>query len=341
MSSLASILIPCYNAEKWIAETIESAIAQTWHNKEIIIVDDGSKDNSLYIAKRYESSQVKVIAQENGGASSARNRALKEAQGDFIQYLDADDLLAPNKIEIQMQFFLKEENFGCIASGEWGRFYQNPSETLFIAEPVWADLAPVDWLICSWNGGGMMHPAAWLIPRCITDKSGFWDERLSLNDDGEYFCRVVLASEGVKFCHGARSYYRSGIENSLSGSQSHKARESEFLSWELNTENLLNMENNSKAQKVCANIFQKFIYDVYPDAPDLRKKAQQKVQELGGSDLKPSGTPSYNLLSLIAGWKVAKNVQIFFYRHGYKKISVGWKLWMFLRKIQYSYCRNN
>ncbi|MDB9347422.1 glycosyltransferase family 2 protein [Nodularia spumigena] len=334
MISLVSILIPCYNAEKWIAETIESALAQTWQNKEIIIVDDGSKDNSLSIAKRYESSQVKVIAQENSGASSARNRALKEAQGDFIQYLDADDLLAPNKIEVQIQLLLKEQNCGYIASGEWGRFYKNPSETLFISEPVWADLSPVDWLICSWNGGGMMHPAAWLVPRHIADKAGYWDERLSLNDDGEYFCRVVLASEGVKFCQGAKSYYRSGIENSLSGSQSQKARESEILSWELNTNKLLNRENNSKLKKVCANVFQRFIYDVYPDAPDLRKKAQERVQELGGSDLKLRGSPSFNLLCLIVGWKIAKRIQVFFYRYGYKNVAIGGKLLLLRQKIR-------
>ena len=89
---LVSILIPCYNSEKWLAETLESALAQTWQNKEIIVVDDGSSDGSLSIAQKFSSSKVAVISQKNRGASSARNLALGKAQGDFIQYLDADDL---------------------------------------------------------------------------------------------------------------------------------------------------------------------------------------------------------------------------------------------------------
>ena len=102
MKPLVSILIPTYNAELWLVETIDSALKQTWSNIEIVVVDDGSKDNTLAVAKRFESSLVKVIYQENQGQSAAENRALQEAQGDFIQYLDADDLLAPDKIERQI-----------------------------------------------------------------------------------------------------------------------------------------------------------------------------------------------------------------------------------------------
>jgi len=97
-------LIPAYNAEKWISETIESALSQTWPEKEIIIVDDGSKDNTLLVAKKYQSKRVRIISQQNKGASAARNAALKSAQGDYIQWLDADDLLAPNKITAQMRY---------------------------------------------------------------------------------------------------------------------------------------------------------------------------------------------------------------------------------------------
>ena len=102
MPELVSILIPSYNAEHWIAETIESALSQTWDNKEIIIVDDGSTDQTLQIAKKFESTLVKVISQENRGANVARNKALEFAQGDYIQWLDADDVLSPLKIEMQM-----------------------------------------------------------------------------------------------------------------------------------------------------------------------------------------------------------------------------------------------
>ena len=107
--SLVSILIPAYNAELYIAETLESAIAQTWGNIEIIVVDDGYRDDTLAIAKRYETKGIKVIAQEqNRGQTVALNRCLAEAQGDYIQYLDADDILEPQKIGIQVNRLLNE-----------------------------------------------------------------------------------------------------------------------------------------------------------------------------------------------------------------------------------------
>lgn len=313
MNSLVSILIPCYNADRWIAETLTSALAQTWQNKEIIVVDDGSKDGSLAVARSFESSIVKVISQENRGASAARNRALKEAQGNFIQYLDADDLLAPDKIERQVKL-VGEENSDFVVSGEWARFFNLPKEANFIPEPVWNDMLPVDWLICSWEGGGMMHPAAWLVPRAITQTTGPWNETLSLNDDGEYFCRVVLASKGVKFCPGAKSYYRSDISNSLSSTTSKAAWESAFRSLELGTSHLLAREDTPRTRHACATAFQRFVYSVYPDTLDLVQKAEVKVQSLNGLDLKPDGGPLFQFLANTVDWKVAKRIQRLYYR---------------------------
>lgn len=309
MKALVSILIPCYNAEPWLAETLESALQQTWKNIEIIVVDDGSIDGSLKVARKFESRNVKVISQTNQGASAARNKALQEAQGDFIQYLDADDLLAPDKIEHQIQLLNCDRNSDYITSAAWARFYKHPSEALFIPQPLWLDMSPVEWLVCAWEGHGMMHPAAWLVPRNIADKAGLWNESLSLNDDGEYFCRVLLASQGIKFSSEAKSYYRSGNSNSLSGSKSPKAWESAFLALELVTNNLLLTENSPRTRHACATVFQRFIYEVYPDLPELRKKAEDRVISLGGSDLSPLGGKLYLNISRFIGWKLAKRLQ--------------------------------
>src|ERR1041385_4381684 len=93
---LVSILIPAYNAEQWIGDAIRSAIDQTWDHKEIIVVDDGSTDRTLAAAKRFESPLVRVVSQKNQGAAAARNLAFSLSKGDYIQWLDADDLLAPD-----------------------------------------------------------------------------------------------------------------------------------------------------------------------------------------------------------------------------------------------------
>ena len=103
MADLVSILIPAYNAEQWLAGTLISALAQTWPHVEVIVVDDGSKDGTLAIAKSFERRSVKVVTQPNMGAPAARNRALELAQGTYMQWLDADDLLEPTKISAQMR----------------------------------------------------------------------------------------------------------------------------------------------------------------------------------------------------------------------------------------------
>ena len=103
MSSLVSILIPAYNAEQWLGDTLRSVVGQTYMNKEIIVVDDGSRDNTLSVARRFESPSVKVMTQSNQGAAAARNKALSVSQGEYIQWLDADDLLSAEKIERQME----------------------------------------------------------------------------------------------------------------------------------------------------------------------------------------------------------------------------------------------
>ena len=103
MGTLVSILIPCFNAERWIAQAIESALAQTWCDKEVIVVDDGSIDGSLDIIRQFDS-RIRWEAGPNRGGGAARNRLLELACGEWLQYLDADDYLLPEKIAAQMVF---------------------------------------------------------------------------------------------------------------------------------------------------------------------------------------------------------------------------------------------
>src|ERR1700731_2611576 len=119
MEPLVSILIPAYNAEAWIADAIESALGQTWRRKEIIVVDDGSTDRTPAIARRFASSEVAIITQEHQGQAASRNHALSLSQGDYIQWLDADDLLSADKIAKQMEAARECRSARTLMSSEW------------------------------------------------------------------------------------------------------------------------------------------------------------------------------------------------------------------------------
>jgi GT2 family glycosyltransferase len=101
---MVSIIIPCFNAEKTAGEAIQSALDQTYANKEIIVIDDGSTDGSLNVIRSF-GDRIRWENQPNRGAPAARNRALQLAQGQLIQLLDADDILYPTKVEEQVKRF--------------------------------------------------------------------------------------------------------------------------------------------------------------------------------------------------------------------------------------------
>src|SRR5215471_16563158 len=127
---LVSVVIPFKNAAPWLADAIESALAQTWSELEVILVDNGSSDASLEIAQRHESPRVALLACPRAGASAARNVGVDKARGDFIQFLDADDVLDRDKIRIQMERLARGPALA-LASGAWARFRHGPDEAVF------------------------------------------------------------------------------------------------------------------------------------------------------------------------------------------------------------------
>src|SRR6058998_3677852 len=137
MTPLVSILIPAFNAQEWIAETIQSALRQTWPRKEIIVLDDGSADETLVVARRFESDEVRVISQPNQGAASARNKAFSLSRGDYIQWLDADDLLSPDKVAHQMEAAQQATDGRTLFSSPWASFRFRPPKAKFVPTPLW------------------------------------------------------------------------------------------------------------------------------------------------------------------------------------------------------------
>ncbi len=306
---LVSVLIPCFNAARYIGETLESIFRQTWPAIETIVVDDGSTDSSADEIRRFARTNLVFVERPHGGPAASRNEAFKRSHGAFIQYLDADDLISTDKITIQIQRLIERPR--CIASCEWGRFYTQPQETRFIPEPVWHDLSPLDWLAASRAEGlGMMFPALWLIPRPIVALAGPWHADLTVADDTEYFTRLILHTQQVLFCGGARAYYRSGVSGSLSGRKTPAAWVSQFKAIEMSEQQVLARENSDRMRRAFSLSWQHLAHGAYPYDPALAERAIARSQSLHPVQIMPGGGLRFRWLSRIIGWRTARLLQV-------------------------------
>jgi glycosyltransferase involved in cell wall biosynthesis len=120
-SPLVSVIIPVYNGDRYLSEAIESVLQQTYQPLEVIVVDDGSTDNTAAVARQFENA-IRYLYQENGGTAAARNAGIALSQGGFLAFLDADDLWLKNKLEIQMSAF-EEQPALDLVSGQVEQFY--------------------------------------------------------------------------------------------------------------------------------------------------------------------------------------------------------------------------
>jgi len=311
MNPLVSILIPAYNAQEWIADTIRSALAQTWPKREIILIDDGSTDQTLEIARSFASKAVSVVTEPNQGAAAARNHAFSLSQGDFIQWLDADDLLSPDKISKQMAKADEARDKKMLLSSGWGYFAYRPQRARFLSTALWCDLSPVEWLLRKMGQNLHMQTATWLVSRELTEAAGQWDSRLLGDDDGEYFCRVLLASNGTRFIPDAKVYYRISGRGRLSYiGRSQMKMEAHFLSMKLHIQYLHSLEDSERVRRACVEYLQTWLPDFYLEGSELFQQAQQLAGALGGQLKPPQVSWKYGWIQKTLGWYAARHAQL-------------------------------
>jgi glycosyltransferase involved in cell wall biosynthesis len=319
MKPLVSILIPAFNAQEWIADAIQSAIAQTWPQKEIIIVDDGSRDQTLSVARQFASKDVSVTTQENQGAAAARNRAFSLCHGDYIQWLDADDMLSPDKVTRQMEALDRCRGKRTLLSSEWAYFMYRPRKAKFIHTPLWEDLSPLEWLTRKMEQNLHMQTATWLVSRELAEAAGPWDTGLLGDDDGEYFARVLLASDGVRFISGSKVFYRLSGPGSLSYiGQSDRKMEAQFRSMELNIKYLRSLDDSQRVRAACLKYLQEWLINFYPERRDLVDKCQQLAAVLGGRLEPPQMSWKYAWIEKLLGMTAAKRTQF-----GYNRLKAS------------------
>jgi glycosyltransferase involved in cell wall biosynthesis len=206
MHPKVSILIPCYNAEQWIAQAIESALAQTYPNKEVIVVDDGSTDNSLRIIKQFGH----AICWETGpnqGGNMTRNRLLEISTGEWLQYLDADDYLLPDKVTNQVQWLAKKTDIDLIYSPsilEYCSGSYSYQEILPIPKPYDPWILLVRWYLPQtgsplWRKQALIDVGRWKIdqPCC---------------QEHELYLRLLIAGKRFAYVESAGSVYRQWSE---------------------------------------------------------------------------------------------------------------------------------
>jgi glycosyltransferase involved in cell wall biosynthesis len=190
---LVSILIPCYNAERWISQAIESALAQTWAEKEVILIDDGSTDRSLDVIRQFDG-RIRWETSPNRGGNAARNRLLELAGGEWVQYLDADDYLLHDKIAQQMEFLAAHPEpdviFGPVTIEHWSE-RDARRELLPIPQPrdLWV-------LLASW---GLPQTGAPLWRKQAILDVGGWKHDQTCCQEHELYLRLLIGEK--RFAH--------------------------------------------------------------------------------------------------------------------------------------------
>ena len=309
--SAAAILIPCYNAAQFIEATLKSAVDNMADGDELVLIDDHSEDESLSVATHFlNQSGINFIAAKNPGkgACAARNHALSISKNPWVQWLDADDLLGKDKLKQQRLKLAKHPN--SIVVSPFVPFIGDQENGALEDDRDWSYpevLTGADWLA----SGQMTIPACWLGPRHLFEQAGPWDTQLQVNQDGEYFARVLAQAESVIFEPNVTVWYRRGNSASVSQFTAEKAA-SLFASVDSIHSTALALENSARMRQMLANRHQHAIYTAYPHCPAGIDRAKTALKELPKPTISnPNAVSSLSKgISSIFGWKALTHLRL-------------------------------
>ncbi len=299
-----SVLIPCYNAEKWLRETLDCCLRQTYKNIEVVLVDDGSTDGSLAIAREYEQCdpRVHVYSQPNSGGCRARNLAFEKSTGDYIMYLDADDLMSDNKIEVQVKRLEEEGDPKAVAVCPWETFTDTlPSKHterfLYKDYPTGLDLIEEAWYNNEW-----FVVSCYLTTCQLIAEAGPWDERLTKVQDGEFFCRVLSKASHVMYCPSAMFCYRIGYASVSRGNKFVENKlNSALLGRILCKQTVLPLRDTPCVRRGLARNFS-IVLLTSPYGSRWYLEAKKQIEQLGERPHHPSPSPVVAIVEKIIGF---------------------------------------
>jgi glycosyltransferase involved in cell wall biosynthesis len=198
-----SVIIPCHDAAPFVAQAIESVLAQAWPHVDVVVVDDASTDGSWGVIERCLPRIQAVRLAANGGAAHARNRGAALARGRWMMFLDADDLLSPDALRWMMETARRSP--GALVHCGWCYLVREGD--------AWVPRAPAAHVstgdpLYDWLDGGFVPTCSLLWPREVFDATGGWDESLTLNDDGDLAMRALAAGTPLLRAAGGEGFYR-------------------------------------------------------------------------------------------------------------------------------------
>lgn len=200
-SPKVDIIIPAYNQGHYLKASVESALRQTWSNLEVIIVDDGSTDNTATVAQSFADERVTYIYQENAGLSAARNTGINHATGDYISFLDSDDLFFPNKISLLLNQFEEQPELGFCAGT--AVLIDDVGEPIGKTYGLGMPKKPAEWLL-----GNRIHVGSVLVKREWINQVGLFDETLRACEDWDMWVRLSVAGCQMGWIPDEVSKYR-------------------------------------------------------------------------------------------------------------------------------------
>jgi glycosyltransferase involved in cell wall biosynthesis len=215
MTVTTSIIMPAFNSSKYLATTIESVLAQTFNEFELLIIDDGSTDNTAEIASHYckLDTRIKLFSQKNQGVSNARNKGIQIAKGEYIAFIDSDDQWLPNKLAMHMQHFNECPNLG-ISFGRIEFMSFDGQPTGKFSNSRLFQLTPKH----LYYENLIVTPSNAIIRRAVIDSVGSFDSNLSGTEDAELFLRVAYKGWKVEGIDQVLVRYRTnqtGVSSNL------------------------------------------------------------------------------------------------------------------------------
>ena len=307
---LVSVIIPCYNAERWIDEAIQSALNQTYPSVEVIVIDDGSTDGSLDQIKAF-GERVRWETGPHCGGNHARNRGFSISSGDYIQFLDADDYLLPEKIARQVAFL--EASGADVVYGDWRHQHHEPDGSVWLENVAVSGERPdvLTALLASW----WVAPCTLLFRREIVQRCGGWDESLAAAQDRDFFIGIALSGAKIAYQTGCNSVYRRYGEVTLSTSNLRRWLDNHQIVLDkalgrLEKEGRL----TSKYCRAAAHSYFALARNYFDLDRDMYEFLMHKVLELDPK-FRPSESLVYNMTQRLLGYSAAERLASFKRHH--------------------------